>query len=111
MIAQPRPGEDALAAAAILELCRTIDEAVEHKVIRDMPPATPPSSPPITPLVSASATPLRKVIRNTPGLKLVNTGTVIVGLVLSFLLFTEEGRQTGMLGIFVLMGAVGAIHH
>ena len=30
MIAQPLPGEDALAAAAMLELCRTLfDEAVE----------------------------------------------------------------------------------
>jgi hypothetical protein len=30
MIAQPLPGEDALAAAAMLELCRTLDEAVEQ---------------------------------------------------------------------------------
>ena len=135
LIAQPRSGEDALAAAALLKLCRTIDEAVEqgrnyadgitalaavaHEVIRDMPPATPPVSAPVTPLVSAPGTPPLGApvaqqsvpIRNTPGLKLISTGTVIVGLVLSFLLFTEEGRQIGGLGIVLLMGAVGAMHH
>lgn len=118
MITQPRPGEDALAAAAMLELCRTLDEAVEQgrnyaggitalaavarEVIRDVPPATQPTSVPATqPSVS---------IGNTPGLKLINTGTIVVGLVLSFLLFTEPGRQIGMFGIVMLMSAVGAMH-
>ena len=118
MIAQPRPGEDALAAAAMLELCRTLDEAVEQgrayaagltalaavarEVTRDTPPATQP--------LTAPAAPPSVSIRNTPGPKLINTGTLVVGLVLSFLLFTESGRQIGTLGIFVLMSAVSAMH-
>src|ERR1700722_4236343 len=107
MIAQPLPGEDALAAAAMLELCRTPDEAVEQgrayaasvaalaavarEIIPEMPPATQPS-------VS---------IRNTPGLKLINTVTIVVGLVLGSLLFTEPGRQIRMFGIVMLGGQSG----
>jgi hypothetical protein len=88
MIVQPRPGEDALATtAAILELCRTIDEAVEQgrdyvadvttlaaaarEVIHAMPPPpspppTPPPSAPVTDPPSAPATPPPVFIRSTP---------------------------------------------
>ena len=135
MVAQSRPGEDALAASAILELCRTIDDAAA--VIRDMPqriddtikrafhdvesairamprpepppaPATPPPAPATPPPAPATSPPPSRA----QGVTLLKTRTVVVSLVLAFLLFTEPGRQIGELGLLGLATVLsGAMRH
>lgn len=140
MVAQSRPGEDALAASAILELCRTIDDAAA--VIRDMPqriddavkrafhdvesairamprpePTPAPATPP-PPTLRAMPRPEPTPAPATPppptllGATLLKTRTVVVALVLAFVLFTEPGRQIGELGLFGLASLLsGGMHH
>jgi hypothetical protein len=119
MVAQSRAGEDALAASAILELCRTIDDAAT--AIRDMPQriddAVKHAFHDVESAIRAMPRPKPTPAPATPpptqlGATLLKTRTVVVALVLAFLLFTEPGRQIGELGLLGLASLLsGAMHH